>query len=604
MDKNTIIGMLLIMLMLLGYEMLVPKPPKPLPAKPKTEVKAAGTKAVVAPIDTLKAKATLGNLALAANGTEKTEILENEDVKIVFSSLGGKIKSVLLKKYKTYNQKDLVLIDANANQFKLEYPSATGNIDLSKLYFNISSKNDSSITFGLTNQTGQTFNQTYTLATSGYELGYALKTNGGNFLPNDKNLHITWEKGVRQNEFDIVENRKSSTVNYYDEAEDFDNLAETQTGNEETSLEKPAKWFSFKEKYFVSGLVAKDGLFKNVKVYAQNHETDSLNIKTLKAEFDYPIADINKNKANFTYYIGPNDYDVVSKVTTGFWRNVYLGYEIVKPINRFIFVPLFGFLERFFSNYGVLIAVLVLLIKFILTPLVYKSYISMAKMRVLQPELNAMKAKIGDDQAKIQQEQMKLYSQVGVSPMSGCVPMLLQMPILMSVFFLFPNMIELRQEPFLWANDLSTYDNILHWSVSLPVIGSHLSIFTLLMTVSSIAYAYYNNQITPDQPGPVNMKMMGYIMPVMFMFILNSLPAGLSFYYFISNLVTIGQQLIIRKFVDEDKIKILLEENRKKIALGGGPKKSKFSELMEKSMKAAEEAKKNQDEANKKNKKK
>jgi YidC/Oxa1 family membrane protein insertase len=218
----------------------------------------------------------------------------------------------------------------------------------------------------------------------------------------------------------------------------------------------------------------------------------------------------------------------------------------------------------------------------------------MAKTRILAPEIAAIKEKIGDDPAKVQQETMKLYGEVGVNPLSGCVPVLATMPILMAVFMLFPNLINLRQESFLWAEDLSTFDSILNLPFTIPFYGSHISLFCLLMTVSQLAYGYYNNQITPDQPGqPINMKMMAYFTPVIFMFVMNSFPAGLSFYYFISNLVTIGQQLAIRKFVDEDKIKLLLDENRKKIAAGGGAKKSRFSQYLQTQLKTMEETQKN-----------
>jgi YidC/Oxa1 family membrane protein insertase len=217
----------------------------------------------------------------------------------------------------------------------------------------------------------------------------------------------------------------------------------------------------------------------------------------------------------------------------------------------------------------------------------------MAKTRILAPEIAAIKEKIGDDPARVQQETMKLYGEVGVNPLSGCVPVLATMPVLMAVFMLFPNLINLRQESFLWANDLSTFDSILTLPFAIPFYGTHVSLFCLLMTASQLAYGYYNNQITPDQPGqPINMKMMAYITPVIFMFVMNSFSAGLSFYYFVSNLVTIGQQLAIRYFVNEDKIKELLDANRVKIAAGGGAKKSRFSQYLQTQLKTMEEQQK------------
>ena len=365
------------------------------------------------------------------------------------------------------------------------------------------------------------------------------------------------------------------------------------------------KWVAFKKKYFLSSFITKNDPILKAEVTGTANEQDSVNIKTLRANMDLNLAGIKAGKGNFQWYFGPNDYNIIKDVAPGFGKNVKLSYDIFLPITRYVFVPLFNVLEKIFSNYGLLIIALVLIIKFALLPLTYKSYVSMAKMRILQPELNAIKEKIGDDPAKQQQAQMKLYGEVGVSPLSGCVPVVATMPVLMAVFMLFPNLINLRQQSFLWANDLSTFDSIATLPFMIPLYGNHVSLFTLLMTVSSIAYGYYNNQNTPDQTGqPIDMKKMAYITPVIFMFVMNSLPAGMSFYYFISNIVTIGQQIGIRKFVDEDKIKNILDENRKKIAAGGGAKKSRFSEYISKQMKAVEEAQKTQPAIDTKKKKK
>jgi YidC/Oxa1 family membrane protein insertase len=263
-----------------------------------------------------------------------------------------------------------------------------------------------------------------------------------------------------------------------------------------------------------------------------------------------------------------------------------------------VIFPVFHFLTGIISNYGLIIIVLVILLKLVLAPLSYRSYLSMAKMKVLKPDLDQIKEKHGDDMSKVQAEQLKLYQSVGVNPISGCVPVLLQMPILFAMFYLFPASIELRQQPFLWADDLSTYDSLIRLPFAIPFgVGDHISLFTLLMTISTLVYTWQNNQISSVQ-GP--MKSMSYIMPVIFFFVLNSFSAGLTFYYFVSNLVTFGQQALIRRFVDENKIKLLLEENRKKNVAGTG-KKSKFMSRLEDAMKASEEAKKKaQDERKKK----
>ncbi len=400
-----------------------------------------------------------------------------------------------------------------------------------------------------------------------------------------------------QLENDMEENRKAVTINYY--TDELESLSPATDSNVEAVAEEPVRWFTMKSKYFLAGLVAEAYPLQDVKVEAKVNPADTIIVKSLDVQATFPSAALQDGTARFQYYLGPNDYQILDKLPiVDFDENVYLGYAFLKPINEYILVPLFNLLEKVFSNYGLLIICLVLIVKTILTPLTYKSYVSMAKMRVLAPELAELKEKNGDDMAKQQQDQMKLYQQVGVSPLSGCVPVVATMPILFSLFFLFPNLIELRGQSFLWANDLSTYDSFIKLPFTLPFYGDHVSLFTLLMTVSSVAYAYYNNQITPTQPGPVNMKFLGYVMPVMFMFVLNNFPAGLTFYYFVSNVVTIAQQLIIRRFVDEDKIKRILDENRIKNA-NGEKKQTKFQKYLEKTLQAGEEAKRKQAELEK-----
>jgi YidC/Oxa1 family membrane protein insertase len=275
-------------------------------------------------------------------------------------------------------------------------------------------------------------------------------------------------------------------------------------------------------------------------------------------------------------------------VTTGFEENLSLGWPPMSWINRFVIIPVFHFLQKYLTNYGLIIILLVLMVKIILLPLSYSSYLGMAKMKLLKPEMDAIKEKNGDNMAQSQQDTMKLYKQAGVNPFSGCIPLILQMPILFAMFYFFPISIDLRQKSFLWAEDLSTYDSILNLPFTIPFYGAHVSLFVLLMTVSTLIYTWQNNQIS-SVAGP--MKSMSYIMPIVLVFVLNSFSAGLSFYYFVSNLITFAQQAIIKRFVDEDKIKAIMEENKKKAATGTG-KKSKFMTKLEEAMKASEEARK------------
>ena len=598
MDRNSITGIVLIMAMLLGYQYFFA--PKEIPAiKPKTATQQVNAKAK---IDT--------NKTVVLDTTIKPEqfyTLENKDIVVKVSSKGAKLVSVQLKNYKSYTnfkegkKEGLFLYNGSSDEFTFELPTSAGKIKLSNVIFTgIQTGNKVEFTGVLAG--GQVIKSIYNLPESGFLVDYQLDAKSVALTGGDYFIH--WKEQIHQTEKDITEERKA-TINYLlAEDDEFDNLSENPSSVTNENIDKSTKWISFKKKYFLSGLIPQGFTFKSAALTATPNLTDSVNIKTLDAQIIGSAQDLSVGKSTFLLYFGPNDYAIVNKVEApNFGKNVKLSYDFLLPITKYIFVPLFGFLESLFTNYGLLIIVLVLIIKTALLPLTYKSYVSMAKTRILAPEIAAIKEKIGDDAARVQQETMKLYGEVGVNPLSGCIPVLATMPVLMAVFMLFPNLINLRQESFLWANDLSTYDSFINLPFAIPFYGNHVSLFCLLMTVSQLAYGYYNNQITPDQPGqPINMKMMAYVTPVIFMFVMHSFPAGLSFYYFVSNLVTIGQQLAIRKFVNEDKIKALLDANRKKIAASGGPKKSKFSEYLQTQLKTMEEQQKTNPKTTKKKK--
>jgi YidC/Oxa1 family membrane protein insertase len=591
MDKNTISGIVLIMAMLLGYQYFF-APVEPV----KTEQVAQKTAAVKAKVATSVVAAVTPDSANTVK--ERFVTLTNKNIIVTLSNLGGKIVSVQLKNYRSYanynsGKKDgIQMFNASKDQFDVEIPSGNSKIKLGALAYDVQ-ENKGNVVFTSTLASGQKISQTYVLADEGFELGYQIDAKNAASAITGTDYTIHWKENLVQNEKDILEERKA-TINFlYTEDEEFDNLSENPSAGETENLEKTTKWISFKKKYFLTGLIPQGFEFKKATLTATPNLADSLHIKTLDAQITASTQDLIQGKSNFKFYFGPNDYSIIKNVAPSFGKNVKLSYDFLLPITKYIFVPLFDFLASIISNYGILIILLVLIIKTALLPLTYKSYVSMAKTRILAPEIAAIKEKIGDDPARVQQETMKLYGEVGVNPLSGCVPVLATMPVLMAVFMLFPNLINLRQESFLWANDLSTYDSILNLPFAIPFYGSHVSLFCLLMTASQLAYGYYNNQITPDQPGqPVNMKMMAYITPVIFMFVMNSFSAGLSFYYFISNLVTIGQQLAIRYFVNEDKIKALLDANRVKIAAGGGAKKSRFSQYLQTQLKTMEEQQK------------
>jgi YidC/Oxa1 family membrane protein insertase len=610
MDRNNLIGLTLIFLILFLYFQFFASDPQPKQVIKDTASQAATaspsekTSPVATLPDSLKGNDSLakagyqklyGDFAVAATGEEKDVVLENKDIKVTLNTKGGSVKSVLLKNYQTFDHKPLLLIDENNSKFSLRLPTNTGQVELTDLFFataspsvQIKEGDTSKVTFRLALAPDRYVEQTYTLGGTGFQVGYDLRLVGLNEVVKNAPVQFYWVEKLKRLELDMENSRINSTINYYTTAEEFESFGGNTKDPEEDKLEAPAQWVSFKQKFFLASIIARTTQFSNGVVKSSVNTADSSTIKTFEASLQLPIADLKNGKGRFDYYFGPNDYQGIKEIADGFGQNVYLGWPVVRWVNRLVIVPIFHFLEKFISNYGVLIIVLVLLIKTILLPLVYRSYTAMAKTRVLKPEIDEIKAQYGDDMAKVQQEQMKLYQQVGVNPLSGCIPVLLQMPILLALFSLFPNLIEFRQQPFLWATDLSTYDSIINLPFVIPYYGSHVSLFTILMTISSIGYAYFNSQMSPTtMEGP--MKSMQYIMPVMFMFILNSSPAGLSFYYFVSNMVTITQQLAIRQFVDEAKIRRTLDENKIK---NKDKKKSSFSQRLENALKQAEEAKK------------
>ncbi len=596
MDRNSAIGLTLIAVLLLIYfNYFSPTPPPPGTSEIVTsETLQEDSIITEQPLDLVVPQQDssmikqYGGLSNLINGTERTTTLENNDLLVTFTNKGGIFKEVQLKKFKTYYQEPLYLVTESSNTFSLTALYEGKPVDLFKLYYKGDSKKkgDSTIVT-YTAQLGDNayIKHTYAFPPSGYEIRYQLETVGLTNLSGDV-LTFTWNDKIPVQEKDIRDSRNKTTVNYYTVNDGFDNISETSSDTEVEALIDPLKWVSFKQKFFINAIIANRTFSGGeVKTSVPN---DTSYVKEATMKLFIPTQDATSGSAKFRYFFGPNKYSLLGGVTEGFSKNLNIGWPPIIWVNKFLIIPIFKFLEEYISSYGIIIIILVLIVKLILSPLSYKSYLGMAKMKLLKPEQDLLKEKYGDDMTKIQQEQMKLYQQAGVNPFSGCIPLVLQMPILFAMFYFFPVSIELRQSSFLWAEDLSTYDSIINLPFTIPFYGSHVSLFVLLMTASTIIYTWQNNQIS-SVTGP--MKTMSYFMPLIFMFVLNSFSAGLSFYYFVSNLVTFAQQAIIRKFVDEDKIKAVMEEHKKKIMTGDG-KKSKFMTKLQEAMKASEEARK------------
>ncbi len=588
MDRNSAIGLTLIAALLMVYFFFFSPTPQP-EVKKATPTQQSLTKidstttaaSAPAPTDSASIK-RYGSLSAFLGGQEELTNIENDVLRLTLSSTGS-IREVELKKFKTYTQKPLLLADAKSNHFSL----SAGSIDLYNLKYakeQVKKGDTTFITYSASMADGGYLKHIYAIPDHGYKIGYAIESDRVNF--DSPTVIFNWIDQIPLLEKDINDSRNKTTINYYSSNGDFNGLSETSA--DAKTISEPINWISIRQKFFISSIISKSG-FTSGSIATSFDPNDKTTVERADLSLSFPADAIKTKKANFSFYFGPNDYTLLPDVTEGFSRNLNLGWPPLLWVNKFLIIPVFKFLEKFISNYGIIIMLLVLFVKLLLTPLSYRSYLGMAKMRLLKPELDAIKEKNGDNMTQAQQDQMKLYQQAGVNPFSGCIPLLLQMPILFAMFYFFPISIELRQKPFLWAEDLSTYDSIINLPFTIPFgYGDHVSLFVLLMTASTIIYTWQNNQISSVQ-GP--MKSMSYIMPVVFMFVLNSFSAGLSFYYFVSNLVTFAQQAIIKRFVDEDKILAIMEENKKKAATGTG-KKSKFMTKLEEAMKASEEARK------------
>jgi len=595
MDKNNATGLILISLLLFTYFVFFSPEPPPQPENTVNEETSSTTteqnestgtaeqSMVVAPItsDSLL-NARFGVFGNFMNGEGKDYTLENDDVRFTFNSKGGTIKEVILKNYVTHTKETLVLIDEYSSNISEIIPTAYGSIDLNKLVYSVET-NGNKLLFKAISEDGKGIVKEYLLPEKGFKLGYKVALNNLGQETNGQNVTFTWINNIKRVEKSLERSRQRTTINYYTATENFDYLSETSTSLENEKLAEPTLWVSIKQKFFNASLISSTPSLLNLDITTSIDEGNEQVVKKAEVKTEIPL-DVYANGLN--YYFGPNDYDICKEVAPAFQENVYLGWSFFSTINLYVIIPLFEFLEGHIANYGIIILILVFIIKSLLFPLTYKSYISMAKMKVLKPEMDEMKEKYGDDMAAMQREQMKLYSRVGVNPLSGCIPMLAQMPVFLALFNFFPNAIQLRQESFLWADDLSTYDSIVDLSFNIPFYGAHVSLFTLLFTLSQLAYTYYNNQINTQVQGP--MKSIGYVMPVMFMFFFNNFSSGLTYYYFVSNVITVAQQLIIRRFVDDTKIRKILDENKKK---NQNKKKSKFQQRLEDAMKMQEETK-------------
>ena len=538
--------------------------------------------AVDALISSIDRYDSFGNFAQYMGGNSDTLTLENDVLKVDFSSEGGKIAKVTLKKYDTYVTGDttnVVPYNGATDYYSFTLPAGAGYIETRDLSFKAVAQNDSTVLMKLDLDGGAMWGIRYTL---GKGESYVVKMDivqeniENVFASNMSDITMSWHQKMARNEKGKTFEERNSTI-YYKYLNDSPDYL-TENGDQSEELEQEVKWISFKNQFFSSVMVPKTSI-KRASVTTQDIKDQPGYLKILDVKdaiISYSTKD--ENPASFDMLFTPNLYPLLSSYDEQLnaeddlelTRLIPLGWGIFRWVNTYLVIPIFTFLGGFISNYGIIILLLTIIVKIILFPFTYKSYMSQAKMRVLAPEIQAINEKYPkpEDAMTKQQKTMELYSKAGASPFSGCLPMLLQMPILIALFAFFPSCIELRGQSFLWATDLSAPDAIFSWTTHIPLIstyfGNHVSLFCLLMTATNIIYTHINMQNQPGGAAMPGMKWMMYLMPVMFLFFFNDYASGLSYYYFLSLLITIVQTYSFRFIVDEEKVRAQMLANAKK----------------------------------------
>lgn len=586
-DKNTLLGILLIFSMVSTYfwyqkgriakiqkqEKIAQKLSKKedknnsthTPTLSKTEVTTAADTSVnntTKPVEEVEVKGELVTL-------------KNDLISLDINTAGAQIQNAILNDHKSYLEKNVQLLNEDNTSWSYTLKNNNQQFDTKKINFSITEKTDSSITLF-----SNGLSVIYTLPHNSYLLNQKWKVDNNNPLSGAIYVETKMEK-MEQN---LSRERMYSTINYLPQGEEVIEQLST-TKNENKTESNPTDWVSLGQQFFNVTIIPNIPISKGT--YSSEYtESDTGYVKKYIAELELASQD----NMEIQYFIGPNSYKLLKKEDRGLEKIIPLSPNFVlfrwfKIFNEYLIIPMFNFFSKYFSNYGVIIILMTLIIKLIVAPLSYKTYKSGVAMRVMKPELEKLKKKFGNDQQKFSQEQMKLYNKAGVNPMGGCLPMMLQMPILLAMFYFFPSSIELRHEAFLWAKDLSTFDNVLTLPFNVPLYGSHVSLFALLSAVTQLGTTIYSQRMQPSSPQADQMKMVTYIMPLTFLFIFNKFPAALTFYYFLQNIFSVLQQWFFTTFIiKEDKVREEIEMNKKK------PKKQNaFQKKMADMMQQAEQ---------------
>ena len=596
MNKNNIIGFLLIAVVLIGFSWYnQPSAEEQRTAfvqdsiaKAKHAEMEKASKAAAAKRQTnAKAKVEADSTALfysALKGQAKKIVLKNEKVELTLNTKGATVEKAVIKGYVGHNlqvkdgsadAKDVTLFEGNDQSLKFMLEAKEANIITSDLYFTPSNVTDKSVTMTAVAGEGKTLTLTYTLGDD-YMLNMSLQANGmaGLFSPNYNKMDVDWSDKARQQERGFMFENRYTTLTYHNVEGGTDHLNEGSEKIDE-KIEETIDWVSFKNQFFSAIIVAKDNFEKDAFMTSIPQEKGSGYLKQFQAKMKTAFDPTGKKASEFEFYFGPNDFQILKNTekesTFGkdleFQKLVYLGWPIIRWINRFFTLYVFDWLSNVFPM-GIVLILITLLLKLITYPMVKKSYMSSAKMRVLKPKLEAATAQFNkpEDQMQKQQAMMAEYAKYGVSPLSGCLPMLIQMPVWVAMFNFVPNAIQLRGEKFLWMNDLSTFDPIFEWNTNIWLIGDHLSLTCILFCVANLLYSWMTMRQQRDQmvgQQAEQMKMMQwmmYLMPLMFFFMFNDYSAGLNFYYFISLFFSAAIMWTLRKTTDDEKLLAILEK--------------------------------------------
>lgn len=544
------------------------------------------TKAEIVYVDSLLTK--------AGSAKKEVQLLENDKIKIQFTNYGAQPEVVSIKDYFTHDSLELNLLGEGKSKFDIQF-NVGENLTTSSFAFSSQRVDDSTLIYSLPFNDSSYIQYIYTLPKGSYLLKLNVKMVGmDKKLPrNLTSIGLSWSLDLPRLEKGYDNEKNYSTVVYkFSNSDGIEHLGFRKDFSEER-IPTRFNWFAFQQQFF-SAILSSPQTFSNGSLKYTIFPEEDLERRLMKCEAnaELPINISSNIDVPLEFYFGPNKYKVLKSYDKGFEKIVPLGGWIIGWINRYIIITVFDFLEKYIVNYGLIILILTLLIKLVISPLTFKSYISSAKMRVLKPELDKINAKYpkSEDAMKKQKEVMDLYSKTGVSMFGGCLPMLLQFPILFAMFRFFPASIELRQESFLWAKDLSTYDSILNLPFNIPLYGDHVSLFSILMAISMYFYSKMNIDQISTGPQMAGMKFMSlYFMPLFLLFLGNNFSSGLTYYYLLSNLITMAQTWLIRKYlVDEEQIHKKLKEKAAQPA-----KKSKFQERLDNAYKSQQEYLKN-----------